>query len=222
MRAGRRIDGHIRRLDDFQSRCSMEHKLATAGFMRVAGVDEAGRGALAGPVVAGAVVLGESISKMQGVNDSKQLSHDEREECYKLITGSALSWSASIVNSETIDRIGIAPANRLALEEAVASLDCGPDYVISDAFPIECGIPGLALIKGDAVSISVAAASIIAKVTRDRLMVEMNVEFPGYGFAVNKGYGTPDHLAAIASRGACNIHRFTFAPISYGDQLTLI
>ncbi len=186
-----------------------------AGYRVVAGVDEVGRGALAGPVVAGCVVVRpESLADLgRIVRDSKMMSARQRDHALPAIQELAAAVAIGIVPPVDIDRFGIGPANRLALEQAVHGLDVTPDALICDAFVIEHSAPQVALIDGDARSISVAAASIVAKVMRDRMMVELSDVRPGYGFERHVGYGTRVHLEALRSLGPCPEHRRSFAPV---------
>jgi ribonuclease HII len=188
------------------------------GLVRVAGIDEAGRGPWAGPVVAGAVVLpaDPAVARdLAGVRDSKQLSPRQRERLLAVIQEAALSWAPGVVQSDEIDRLGILPATRRAMRLAVATLGASPQALLVDAVQLPAiALPQRSLVHGDALSLSIAAASIVAKVTRDRMMVEMDRIFPGYGFARNKGYGTPQHALALRELGPCPIHRRSFAPVA--------
>ena len=180
------------------------------GYMVVAGVDEAGRGALAGPVVAAAVILTHDVP-LPGVNDSKKLSPAKRDELYDLIMDKALAIGVGQGDHLLIDRINILQATLVAMKDAVQSLAVSPDYLLIDGIStISLSIPQKTIKKGDSASLSIAAASIVAKVTRDRLMVDFEREFPGYGLAEHKGYGCAAHLEAIARLGPCAIHRQTF------------
>jgi ribonuclease HII len=192
-----------------------------AGLIRVAGVDEAGRGPLAGPVVAAAVLVTPG-HRIRGVADSKLLSAARREELFGAIHERALAVGVAIVDHATIDRVNILQATRLAMLDALARLPVAPDFVITDFV----ALPGVAcpqknLVHGDVRCASVAAASIVAKVTRDRIMLELDTQFPEYGFARHKGYGTPDHLAALDRHGPCAIHRRTFAGVWRQGELVL-
>jgi len=193
-----------------------------AGLARVAGVDEAGRGPLAGPVVAAAVVVTPD-HRIRGVADSKVLTPERREELFVIIHARALAVAVAIVDHETIDRVNILQATRLAMLDALRSLPLVPDLVITDfvALP-EIPGPQKNLVDGDARCASVAAASIIAKVTRDRIMCEMDRRFPEYGFARHKGYATPDHLAALDRHGPCPIHRRSFAGVWRQGELFVL
>jgi ribonuclease HII len=193
-----------------------------AGLVRVAGLDEAGRGPLAGPVVAAAVIL-TSDRRVKKLCDSKLLSPERREELFHVITAHAVAVGVGIVDHETIDRVNILQATRLAMLEALRGLDVAPDLVITDFV----SLPGLTcpqrnLVDGDARCATVAAASIIAKVTRDRLMVEADKLFPEYGFARHKGYATADHLAALDRHGPCTLHRRTFAGVFRQGELFVL
>ena len=181
------------------------------GYKLICGIDEAGRGPLAGPVVAGAVILPEGCL-LEGVNDSKKISEKKREKLYDVIIENAIAWSVGIVDNNVIDEINILNATRKAMKMAIDGLAMKPDYILIDAEKkVDTGgIPYLPIVKGDALSISIAAASIIAKVTRDRMMREYDDIFPMYGFGKHKGYGTKAHIEAIGEHGLCMIHRKTF------------
>ena len=180
------------------------------GLTRVAGVDEAGRGPLAGPVVAAAVVVAPD-RRIRGVNDSKVLPPERREELFALIQERAVAIGVGIVDHLTIDRINILEATRLAMDQALAALSVVPELIITDFVELRaCPCPQRNLVDGDARCASVAAASIVAKVTRDRLMRDIDAEFPVYGFAKHKGYATPEHIAAIDRHGLCPLHRRSF------------
>src|SRR5437016_11605507 len=184
-----------------------------AGHARVAGIDEAGRGPLAGPVVAAAVVVTPE-HRIRGLRDSKLLPPERRDELFVAIHDRALAVGVAIVDHATIDRVNILQATRLAMIDALRRLPVAPDLIITDfvALP-EVPCPQKNLVGGDARCASVAAASIVAKVTRDRIMRALDVEFPMYGFAQHKGYATPDHLAALDRHGPCPVHRRTFAGV---------
>ena len=180
------------------------------GLTRVVGVDEAGRGPLAGPVVAAAVVIAPD-RRVRGVADSKILPPERREELYALIHERAVAIGVGVVDHLTIDRINILEATRLAMGQALAALAVVPELIITDFVSLRaCPCPQRNLVDGDARCASVAAASIVAKVTRDRLMREVDAEFPVYGFARHKGYATAEHLAAIDRHGLCPLHRRSF------------
>ena len=192
------------------------------GRTRVVGVDEAGRGPLAGPVVAAAVIL-DPARRIRGVADSKVLPPERREELFAEIELRALAVGVGIVDHTTIDRVNILQATRLAMAEAIGRLAVVPDLVITD-FVALAGLPcpQRNLVDGDARCASVAAASIVAKVTRDRLMFEADRRFPEYGFARHKGYATPDHLAALDRLGPCPLHRRTFAGVWRQGELFVL
>ena len=177
----------------------------------IAGIDEAGRGPLAGPVVVGYVIMPKE-SFIDGVNDSKKISEKKREKLYEQITEEAIAWSVGIVEPKEIDEINILNATKKALTESISSLKIKPDRILVDALTHinTFGIPYTSIIKGDATSYSIAAASIIAKVTRDRIMRELDEKYPEYGFAKHKGYGTAAHYEAIRKYGICPLHRKSF------------
>ena len=191
-----------------------ERAAARAGAKIIAGVDEAGRGPLAGPVVAAAVILPDGF-KLRGLNDSKQLTAEKRDEFFQVLTSdSRVQFGVGIVEAEWIDRINILQATHRAMAEALRRLPVQPDHVLVDGLPVKSfTIPQTAIVKGDARSFSIAAASVIAKVTRDRLMLALHAQYPVYGFDQHKGYPTPDHLAALRAHGPCPIHRRTFGPV---------
>ena len=188
-----------------------ENKLYEKNLQFICGIDEAGRGPLAGPVVVGAVILPKD-SFIEGVNDSKKVSEKKREKLYETITSEAIAYSVGIVDHKKIDEINILNATKLAVKIAIEGLKQRPDMIMVDALNNmdTDGIPYMSIIKGDAKCYSIAAASIIAKVTRDRIMREWDSVYPAYGFAKHKGYGTASHIAAIKENGPCSIHRKTF------------
>ncbi len=191
-----------------------EKQLRKMGFQSIAGVDEAGRGPLAGPVVAAAVIFDAHYNNPK-INDSKQVSAIERERLFIEIKNSALSYAVGIVGWKQIDDMGILNASKLAMRKAVMKLTPVPDFVLIDAVAINIiDIPQKAIIKGDGKVFSIAAASIIAKVSRDHLMMNYHKKYPEYGFNQHMGYGTELHLSAIKKYGACQIHRMSFAPLS--------
>jgi len=192
------------------------------GVTLIAGVDEAGRGPLAGPVVAAAVIIAPD-RRIKGLADSKILTPDEREVLFHVITERAVAVAVGIVDHETIDRVNVLQATRLAMAEALAHLTVRPDLVITDFVALRgLACPQRNLVDGDARCATVAAASIVAKVTRDRLMVEANQRFPEYGFARHKGYATPEHLAALDRWGPCPLHRRTFAGVWRQGELFVL
>ena len=180
------------------------------GYRHIAGIDEAGRGPLAGPVVAAAVILPAGFS-LEGLDDSKKLSPSRRDSLFDEITGSALAIGVGLADHELIDRINILQATLAAMRQAVEKLQTAPDFLLIDGISqIHLNIPQKTIKRGDSLSASIAAASIIAKVTRDRLMSLYDTQYPGYGFAGHKGYGSASHLAAIAELGPSPIHRLSF------------
>ncbi len=187
-----------------------EYERQYAAYGLICGIDEAGRGPFAGPVVAGAVIL-DPEKEILYLNDSKKLSEKRREELYEEIMEKAIAVSVGIVDSRTIDEINILQATYLAMQKAIAGLEPQPGFILADAVTIpKITIPQTGIIKGDAKSISIAAGSIIAKVTRDRFMYEYDKKYPEYGFASHKGYGTAAHIAAIREYGPLDIHRRSF------------
>ncbi|HEY4254750.1 MAG TPA: ribonuclease HII [Chlamydiales bacterium] len=192
------------------------------GASRIGGLDEAGRGPLAGPVAAAVCVFLEEV-RFAGLNDSKQLSEVERERLFKEITvHPSIEWAIGLASAAEIDQFNIVRATFLAMNRALAQLATKPDLLLIDGhLAPSFGIPIVPIVKGDAQSASIAAASILAKVTRDRLMTELGAEFPQYGFKEHKGYGTPQHLTALRQWGPSNVHRKTFAPVSPKSQETL-
>ncbi|MBC1421583.1 ribonuclease HII [Listeria seeligeri] len=189
-----------------------ENDLYQQGYKCIAGVDEVGRGPLAGPVVAASVILPEDFSVV-GINDSKQLSELKRETLFELIKQQAIAVGVGIIEHDVIDEVNIYEATKLAMRMALDELDPSPDFILIDAMPLKYTEAELSLIKGDTKSISIAAASIIAKVTRDRLMKDYDVAYPGYDFLHNMGYGTKNHLNGLNTNGVCPIHRLSFAPV---------
>ncbi len=194
---------------------SRERALRARGFVLIAGVDEAGRGPLAGPVVAAAVILPDDFA-LDGLTDSKKVSAPKREKIYAMLTAAAeVRWAVAEASVEEIDRLNILRATHLAMARAIEALPQQPHHALVDGLPVR-GLPveHTALVGGDALSLSIAAASIIAKVTRDRLMVELDQHYPQYGFARHKGYGVREHLEALRKHGPCPVHRRTFAPVA--------
>lgn len=189
----------------------IEKEIIESGKKIVAGVDEAGRGPLAGPVCAASVILPVDL-EIEGLNDSKKLSEKKREKLYDIIIDKAVAYDIQLVDNEIIDEINILQATMLAMTNAVNSLSVKPDFVIIDGnrLPEQLEIPAKAVVKGDAKSMSIAAASILAKVTRDRLMLELAKEYPEYEFERHKGYGTKLHCEKLREFGPCKIHRKTF------------
>lgn len=180
----------------------------------MAGVDEAGRGAWAGPVVAAAVILPDQLPKHSAINDSKQLTPAQRDGLFAQIQELAVAVGVGVVEVDDVDRLGVAQATYLAMARAVAAMKPAPEFILVDGFKVNFeGIPSSGIINGDAKSFSIAAASIVAKVVRDRLMTELHNRYPRFGFAIHKGYGTKLHQERIATHGVCPIHRKSFAPV---------
>ncbi|MBM3127444.1 MAG: ribonuclease HII [Chloroflexi bacterium] len=203
-----------------------EHTFWSRGLARVAGVDEAGRGAWAGPVVAGAVILprvsrvktwwlNDALRALEHARDSKLLSPAQRDALYEPIRAHALASATGLATNDEIDALGIVPATRLAMQRALDALGVAPDALLLDALKLPAvPLPQKAIIRGDQISLSIACASILAKVTRDRMLIELDAQLPGYGFAQHKGYGTAAHQAALAELGASRAHRKSFAPVA--------
>lgn len=202
--------------------CSLQHEeaLRKCGVKIVAGIDEAGRGPLAGPVTAAAVVLPDGFSH-ESLNDSKKLSASKREAIYEeLVNDQQIVWAVAIAHSEEIDRTNILQATHAAMARAALALSRKPEHALIDGLPVrDFPLPHTAIVKGDSLSLSIAAASVIAKVTRDRLMCQWDAKYPMYGFAKHKGYGTALHLEKLRAHGPCEIHRKSFLPCS--EQLGL-
>lgn len=213
-RESRARKAHMRRMAQF------EEEARACGFSVIAGVDEAGRGPLAGPIVAGAVILKEPI---EGLDDSKKLTEDQREAFYEILHEEGHIIGACVIEHTVIDRDGLQSANYAAMLGAVNALGVLPDFLLVDGFMIRgCTLPQKHIIKGDSRSMSIAAASIVAKVTRDRLMLEMDRLYPQYGFAKHKGYATAEHAEALRKYGPSPIHRRCFAPVAEQLQIDLL
>src|ERR1700759_1765602 len=193
-----------------------ETVLGRAGFAPVAGIDEAGRGACAGPLVVAAVVLDPaSIRRMPGLADSKLLTPQAREEAYTEVLRRAIDWHVVVIGADQIDAIGLHVCNVSGMRRAFAGLRCTPGYVLTDGFPVRgLGVPGLAVWKGDRVTASVAAASVLAKGSRDRMMRDLHERYPLYGFDRHKGYVTDDHVRALAEHGPSPVHRYSFVNVT--------
>jgi ribonuclease HII len=192
----------------------LEKAARKAGFLRIAGLDEVGRGPMFGPVVAAAVILAPKC-KLEGLNDSKKLSEKKRNEFDTEIRANAIAWAIAAVDVETIDRINIRHASLLAMKLAVQQLALTPDYLLIDGVDtIDYPCPQQSCIQGDGTSFSIAAASVLAKVYRDRLIVELDSQFPGYGLASHKGYCSVEHLAALARLGPTPLHRRNWSPVA--------
>jgi ribonuclease HII len=198
-------------------RCGFRHekRLRALGIARIAGIDEVGRGALAGPVVAAAVILPEKF-RHRKLKDSKQLAPELREEIYhQLLASAEIVWAIGVVDSIEIDRINILRATHQAMRAAVAGLSSPPEHALIDGLPVfPFPLPQTAIVEGDCLSLSIAAASVIAKVTRDRLMRDFCARFPEYCFSQHKGYGTELHLTKLHAHGPCPIHRRSFQPVA--------
>ncbi|HWQ03695.1 MAG TPA: ribonuclease HII [Candidatus Nitrosotenuis sp.] len=195
-------------------RCSSryEREARKLGWTRIAGLDEAGRGSLFGPVFAAAVILNPE-RRINGLDDSKKLAPARRDELAALIRERALAWAVAAVDASRIDAWNILQASKQAMMAALAELRVAPDYLLLDAVTLDLPLEQKSLIHGDARSVSIAAASILAKVERDRAMEDFDLQFPQYGLAHNKGYGTPDHLEALRRHGPSPLHRYSFAPV---------
>ncbi len=198
--------------DKFEQMSVFENELRYQNIHRIAGVDEVGRGPLAGPVVCAAVILGENFF-LPGINDSKALSEKRRDQFYEYIMEHAQSVGVGSASAKEIDEINIYQATKLAMTRAIKKLDVSPEYLLSDAMELPLPIPQKSIIKGDAKSISIAASSIVAKVTRDRYMKELGEKYPQYGFESHMGYGTSQHLQTIERYGVIDEHRRSFAPV---------
>ena len=200
---------------------SIEERLFSEGFEHIAGVDEAGRGPLAGPVVASAVILPRNpLPYLTGVKDSKQMTAPARFNAFKRIKHVAIAWGVGASDNLRIDDIGILEATREAMAKAISKLSPAADYLLLDAMNLqEVKIPQIGLIKGDAISLSISAASVISKVTRDGMMQEADKRWNSYGFAAHKGYGTRAHMEALLMFGPCPIHRYTFRPVREAMRL---
>jgi ribonuclease HII len=195
---------------------ALERALRRRGFRTVAGADEAGRGACAGPLVAAAVLLPDGRrGEVDGLADSKLLTPAARERVYDQVVSRALAYSVVVIPPADVDNRGLHVCNVAAMRRALATLAVRPEYVLTDGFPVDgLGVPGLAVWKGDRVAACVAAASVLAKVTRDRIMAELDQEFPSYGFAEHKGYVTPEHTLALDRHGPCVQHRFSYVNVA--------
>lgn len=196
-----------------------ERDLNKQGITLIAGVDEVGRGPLIGPVVASAVILPKNFY-LEGLTDSKQLSERKREEFYKIIKEQALAIGIGVISEKRIDEINIYEATKEAMQQAIANLSIKPQHILIDAMPLELSIPTTSIIKGDYLSITISAASVIAKVTRDHMLYDIDKEYPMYDLKNNKGYGTKKHLEAIKKYGITKYHRLSYKPVSiYSDRI---
>ena len=196
----------------FRCEATLERELRARGFQAVAGVDEVGRGSLFGPVVAAAVVLSPE-RPIRGLNDSKQIEPERREVLAGRVRERAIAWSVAAVDAATIDSINIYHASRLAMRMAIEALSCPPDFLLIDAVPVDLPIPQKPLIKGDERCHAIAAASIVAKVERDRWMSVWDRVYPQYGLAAHKGYNTPEHKKALREHGPTPLHRLSYEPV---------
>lgn len=190
-----------------------EKELYQEGYQLICGCDEAGRGPLVGPVVAGAVILPKNY-ELEGLNDSKQLSAKKREKYFPIIKQEAIAYGIGIVDAKTIDEINIYEASRLAMKKAIENMKVQPDYVLTDAMPIrDLNVPVEPIVHGDALSLSISAASVLAKVTRDHILIELDKKYPEYEFARHKGYPTKRHLELLKIYGPTKDYRFTYRPV---------
>ncbi len=206
----KKYNAYLAELDRLADISRFEEELYQQGYQYIAGIDEVGRGPLAGPVVTAAVILPRGC-RIPGINDSKKLSAHKREELYEKITEEAVSYAFGVVSPGEIDAVNILQATYKAMRISLETIEQKPDFVLADAVTIPgIEIPQRGIIQGDAKSISIGAASIIAKVTRDTMMEEMDKLYPEYGFAKNKGYGSAEHIAALKKYGPCPIHRRSF------------
>ncbi len=204
-----------KRLDEderLEGMLAYEKELYTQGIQLIAGVDEVGRGPLAGPVVAAAVILPKAC-KIPGLNDSKKIPKSKHKEIYEAVLQNAIAIGIGIKDNHVIDQVNIYEATKLAMMEAIGQLEPQPQHLLIDAMRLDLPIPQTSIIKGDANSLSIAAASIVAKVTRDQMMEEFDYEYPGYDFTQNAGYGTANHLAGLHKLGVTPIHRRSFEPV---------
>ena len=204
-----------KRLDEderLEKMLAYEKELYTQGIQLIAGVDEVGRGPLAGPVVAAAVILPKAC-KIPGLNDSKKIPKSKHKEIYEAVLQNAIAIGIGIKDNQVIDQVNIYEATKLAMMEAIGQLEPQPQHLLIDAMKLDLPIPQTSIIKGDANSLSIAAASIVAKVTRDQMMEEFDRKYPGYDFAQNAGYGTAKHLAGLDQLGVTPIHRRSFEPV---------
>ena len=204
-----------KRLDEderLEGMLAYEKELYTQGIDLIAGVDEVGRGPLAGPVVAAAVILPKAC-KIPGLNDSKKIPKSKHKEIYEAVLQNAIAIGIGVKDNHVIDQVNIYEATKLAMMEAIGQLEPQPQHLLIDAMRLDLPIPQTSIIKGDANSLSIAAASIVAKVTRDQMMEEFDCEYPGYDFTQNAGYGTANHLAGLHKLGVTPIHRRSFEPV---------
>ncbi len=203
-------------------RLKYEKEVYKQGYRSIIGLDEAGRGPMAGPLVVAGVILPEGYYD-ERINDSKQLTEKKREELYDIIIENALAYSIQIIDIEEVDKLNVYRASQIGMIRAIQQINIKPDYALTDAMPLGNVIEHLSIIKGDAKSISIAAASILAKVTRDRIMIEYDKQYPQYQFKKHKGYPTKQHKEALKTYGVCPIHRRSFKPVQdvLNEQLSL-
>lgn len=190
-----------------------EKELYKENITLIAGVDEVGRGPLCGPVVACACILPPNY-QLVGLTDSKKISEKKREQLYEILIKDAISYGIGIVDADVIDEINIYEATKVAMKKAISNLKIKPEHVLIDAMKLELNIPSTSIIKGDLYSISISAASVIAKVTRDKMMIDLDKKYPEYGFKNHKGYGTKAHIEAVKKNGVLSFYRKTYKPIS--------
>ena len=208
----REIQKRIDEDERLEGMLAYEKECYARGMELIAGVDEVGRGPLAGPVVAAAVILPKGC-KISGLNDSKKIPKSKHKEIYEAVLQNAIAIGIGVKDNHVIDQVNIYEATKLAMMEAIGQLDPQPQHLLIDAMKLDLSIPQTSIIKGDANSLSIAAASIVAKVTRDQMMEEFDREYPGYDFAQNAGYGTANHLAGLYQLGVTPIHRRSFEPV---------
>ena len=208
----REIQKRIDEDERLEGMLAYEKECYARGMELIAGVDEVGRGPLAGPVVAAAVILPKAC-KIPGLNDSKKIPKSKHKEIYEAVLQNAIAIGIGAKDNQVIDQVNIYEATKLAMMEAIGQLDPQPQHLLIDAMKLDLSIPQTSIIKGDANSLSIAAASIVAKVTRDQMMEEFDREYPGYDFAQNAGYGTANHLAGLYQLGVTPIHRRSFEPV---------
>ncbi|XJS11691.1 ribonuclease HII [Aerococcaceae bacterium WGS1372] len=198
---------------EHQQRQHYEHELYSRGFEFIAGLDEVGRGPLAGPVVCASVILPKNMDAFIGINESKSLSHQQRKQFSQIIKENALAYSVIEIDNKLIDKVNILEATKLGMIKSIKKLPIKPQHLLIDALNINCEIPQTAIVKGDQLSISIAAASILAKVHRDELMIQYHEEYPEFDFINNMGYGTKAHLEGLKKFGYTPIHRHSFSPV---------
>ena len=208
----REIQKRIDEDERLEGMLAYEKECYARGMELIAGVDEVGRGPLAGPVVAAAVILPKG-SKIPGLNDSKKIPKSKHKEIYEAVLQNAIAIGIGVKDNHVIDQVNIYEATKLAMMEAIGQLEPQPQHLLIDAMRLDLPIPQTSIIKGDANSLSIAAASIVAKVTRDQMMEEFDCEYPGYDFTQNAGYGTANHLAGLHKLGVTPIHRRSFEPV---------